>query len=423
MGTSTLLAVLVMLLGSANALSRAATSHSRLSDVTDLAELGQGAWEGVMAGRRGKASTIRRGGTADLFTQGSFTMSAFQGNFEEELGEAQREKEQTGSNTTAPDDAVAKAAIAAKTVKAIEKFVTKAATFMTGASPDLVASAVGHLCSGWVKQKGCNDAFVSQKCKVQCRVAHKGPGSKISDSDFNYNAASMTEVPEGEAVNQTDPNPIGSGEGWPNWKHCRTHKIVKDKTGKWINGCGSKRLLGCTCTSCVDGAALLPLYNKAKTGYCVPYARGVGTTIHQGNFTDPPDKMEQNERCVEAQRDLPANVPGSKLTMCTKVKQQASEFDFTKLDPIKYKEAVDHFKYLLSFGIGESPFHKGIAYCNVHKQLVCDRGSCKVKKAIQCDRVCKLERFGAPPISFRKSCRACKGFVGVLACDAVAKMV
>jgi len=52
--------------------------------VLSASELGQGA--AVVSGRRGKASTIRRGGGAGITTQGAFTMSMrFQGNFEEAM--------------------------------------------------------------------------------------------------------------------------------------------------------------------------------------------------------------------------------------------------------------------------------------------------------------------------------------------------
>ena len=73
--------------------STASTAGRRL-----LQMLGEDAAEGASVGRRGKASTIRRGGSSYAYPMYD-SSSSFQGNYEEELGEASSSTNSTNSTT------------------------------------------------------------------------------------------------------------------------------------------------------------------------------------------------------------------------------------------------------------------------------------------------------------------------------------
>lgn len=354
--------------------------------------------ESLGEGRRGKASTIRRGGGA-LQTTGQFTFDGnnFQGNFEEQTQQSLGEGD--GGDTVPnsiprPDEKLGESVRAAalvagdtpKTLRAISSLVTKEVQqWIVARGQPTSASAAPSADTLW---KGSfnlahGKAQPATDGKLECTTLQHGKKRRWPACDEAVRSRCKTQIP-------VMVTPIHGGKP----RLVRTH---------W------------QCTSCKPGNYLEIRTHKTMAGKC-------------NGFGSP----QAGLHCVPLGSNVYENdwTGGDKL--CTKggiVKQALT------VGSLKDAAARKHFAPLAK----GSQFGKVEAHCRAWKQVVCEGRTCRVKKDVKCVKVCRYYvpwgrhqdlcplkvKVPGDPFAYDKECYAkwarcdgayCKGRYGAMAC-------
>ena len=327
---------------------------------------GEGEPQDLGAGRRGKASTIRRGGGfgggAALSTSGFFS---FQGNHEEYDEEGD---EELGEAIAGPAPEGLGEALDAKL--ATSMFSTEAKV----AVKEIVEKAVSAASTKRLLHR--EQRALSSNAATKGKGRRKGKGNREWEGSFNMTHA--TEVPATDG--KLEATTLSYGE------------VIKGETDKqldWLtrlvrSGCLTQspimmtpvkgdepRLVRShwTCTSCRPGRYLQIRTHKTMAGSC------------------PRFSVKPELRCVPLNSNILYNnwMKGDRI--CTKggiVKQ------VLKVSSLEDAAARKHFAPLTkgsSFGSME-------AHCRAWKQVVCRGRACRVKKHVKCVKACRWQWRG-----------------------------
>ena len=161
----------------------------------------------------------------------------------------------------------------------------------------------------------------------------------------------------------------------------------------------------CSCTSCTAGKALYILYHQTKTGICGDFPTSAKT------------------KCVALHADNQNTDQTSQSGVCTKRVQTKHELTVNQLTGTDYT----HFEALHGNSTDTDRCngacsHKAVAFCDVHKQTICNSTLCMVQKHVSCNKVCEMGNWDNSIVSGTCLTSYCDGAYGQIACMAAAKM-
>jgi len=324
------------------------------TEVTQVVDLGAG------VGRRGKASTIRRGASVPLgglATNGAFQMS-FQGNFEEELGAS---SSTSTASTTVDTTAAVSAAVTATQQLAKSTYASSAPSGTSLATPNQTAGLADS--RAWAAGKA---AWNTTHGSEDPASDGKALGLETYDDKGVLTGDTLT----GDACKKDDK------------KSGRSEFYVKNDCKKIQNMCLTQTaVIGdphtpahykgktqMSCTSCKDGNKYGPFgfvvkFQYSRAGECVQYPGGKPylwcTKLDEDSYDAAP--QEANKVCTTL-------VVASTVLRTNYMSDEAKAF----IKPLKLAE-------------------DGLALvkCAVRKETMCRGVNCVVKKQVSCDRVCK----------------------------------
>jgi len=354
--------------------------EDHVSEVADLSPLGEG--------RRGKASTVRRG---VLQTVGAFSFGgggSFQGNFEEmgsELGEAVDRFEQ--------GVLLGEAKLSAQGRKSVKKFIL-----------DTVQKTRPAHATAW--KHGASAPDVCGECSAACE-AKKHP---ICDLPYSPTAYDKN-PPRGRVTcpRERHGKVVGRKTKCSNhYNNCRYQITVKgmqifaEKNFRNIDRSITDRNEQ-TCTACKDGFVLEVKFNRARAGQCWRYSEKA--RVH----------------CAALDENVSIARPSDHKQICTKHVLATELFHAKSL-----KRGSAEYRH---FESAQGVDGWAVARCQVAKYTSCRDGTCAVKKTIKCHSVCKtVLRKGKAwyiaqnnPDCGEKGKRLCKTY-GAMACSQAAMM-
>jgi len=309
----------------------------------DVTELG----EADAAGRRGKASTVRRAGTTSTVGFFSASFGGFQGNFEE------NEESKLGEDNVDPgnddDDGGVRNASANATLGALKKNASAAVWESQHHSYNDIQADSEPKNTAEGRVRFTNRRGFSNCTKALCACAKEPSPSGEWLKPFRPGTA-LTACKESDDSDRMCADLSMSGGS----------RFGGDKAMKEAQP-------QLSCTQCPENSAFVMTLGKNRTGVChqyskVPFVTCINIGLNEYDSTRKPST-------------------GTLPRLCTKVVKHESHFRVQK----------HHHPEIQAKATGWNDFATLI--CNGRKEVVCEGAKCSVKKTIKCDKVCKTKEL------------------------------